>query len=154
MHIKNDDYEINCERYNIKGAKHGNAGVSGKPGSGSEQGNNAWKSFHVAERSMWTKVLTLGVLALKPFNFENFENFNSGKDSGITSNSGRKCHNTGSGIIPTENNSKLQIQPQKSKIDFYSNETEYLKFISNLELKESKLQERDFCKTLFKKQIT
>jgi hypothetical protein len=61
-----------------------------------------------------------------------------------------RCQSTHDSYNPKEKNSKSQIQPQNSQTDLSSHETEYLKFISNLELKESKLQERDFYKLLLK----
>jgi hypothetical protein len=61
-----------------------------------------------------------------------------------------RCQSTHDGYNPKEKNSKSQIQPQNSQIDLNSHETEYLMFISNLELIESKLQERDFYKLLLK----
>ena len=48
-----------------------------------------------------------------------------------------RCRTTRDGYNPNEKNSMSQVQPEKPQIDFDNQEREYLKFLEDLQLKES-----------------
>ena len=118
-------------------AKHGKAGLGGY------QGDSAKRQYYIGEVSVFAKITSFGINSVLDEN--GYEN-----DADFTIPSIKRCNSTQDGNNPKEKNSKAQIQPQKSNTDFYSHETEYLNFISKLELKESRLLEREFCKHLLK----
>jgi hypothetical protein len=132
---------------------HGN---HGKGGIGGYAGNSYLRTYHIYEPPVIWTVGTLGYAAILYRNGFMFDSVTYyipdtkpwGWDRIIPTQ--ERCQSTHDGYNPKEKNSKSQIQPQNSQTDLSSHETEYLKFISNLELKESKLQERDFNKLLLK----
>ena len=118
-------------------------GNHGKAGLGGYQGDSAKRQYYIGEVSVFAKITSFGINSVLDEN--GYEN-----DADFTIPSIKRCNSTQDGNNPKEKNSKAQIQPQKSNTDFYSHETEYLNFISKLELKESRLLEREFCKHLLK----
>jgi hypothetical protein len=156
--ISHRTYDNSLDRLGING-NHGKAGLGGYRGDWYE------RIYYIREIPVYAKALSFGLAGLGDINGFASEVFPLLKiltlpivvkdikfwfpwDRSIPSEN--RCHSTHAGYNPTEKNSKSQIQPKNSHIDLYSHETEYLKFISNQELKESKLQERNFYKLLLK----
>jgi hypothetical protein len=136
----------------------GKNGSHGSHGLGGYRGDSYQRVYYIREIPTYAKALSFGFAALgnrysfleeseKEFEI-NGNKFSPPWDRSIPSQD--RCHTNYYNPNEIEKNSKSQIQPQNSQIDLFSHETQYLKFISNLELKESKLHERDFFKLLLK----